>query len=64
MALADAFARAQSAAKSGHLEGARKALDEVEGLRPGDPVAAWFREILDGLAPGEAWSGTVVLESK
>jgi adenylate cyclase len=64
VALADAFSRAQEAAKAGDGTAARAALDEVERARPKDPVAAWFRGVLDDLPPGKAWSGLVVLEHK
>jgi adenylate cyclase len=64
VALAEAFTRAQALAKAGDLPGARRALDEAERARPGDPVSAWFRELLDSLPAGQPWSGTLRLESK
>jgi adenylate cyclase len=67
VAHAEAFARAQDAAKRGDLAAACAALDEAERHRPGDGPVAWFRGLLDRMEAGEVatpWSGVVELTAK
>ncbi|MFV1959813.1 MAG: adenylate/guanylate cyclase domain-containing protein, partial [Planctomycetota bacterium] len=62
-----AFEAALEAARRGDLEAARRALDEAEGLRPGDGPTAWLRGLVERLAQGEEpspWSGLVTLTGK
>jgi adenylate cyclase len=58
-----AFGRALDAAREGRLDDARAALDEAEGLRPGDGPCRWFRGVLAAL-DGRAWDGVTVLRAK
>ncbi len=67
LAHADAFSRAQAAARAGDLGGAREALAEAARLHPGDGPCRWFAGILDRMEAGEEaspWSGVVVLSGK
>jgi adenylate cyclase len=67
VAHADAFRKAQDAARAGDLAAARAALDEAERRRPGDGPVRWFRGVLDAMAAGKEptpWSGVVRLKEK
>ena len=64
---AEAFERAQSAARAGDLSGARRALAEAEARAPEDGACRWFGGLLDRMEAGEEpspWSGIVVLSGK
>ena len=60
----EAWHRAQAAAGFGDVEGARRALEEAEGHYGGTTAAAWFRDVLDAMTPGEPWTGRLALTAK